>query len=64
MHPSFTVVVDASERRDLLDNCLEFDVIKMLVSVVTRLLLSVLSSLAFVANNMSDWIVRRSKTIS
>ena len=45
---------DDRERCDILDDCLELEVMKVFVSVVTKLLSSVFSPLAFVANYMLE----------
>ena len=59
IYASLFEALEERERLDLRADCLEFDIMKLLVSNVAKLLSSVFSPLAFVANNMSDGIVRR-----
>ena len=52
------------ECRDLLEEYLEFKVMKLFVSDVSTLFSSVLSPLSFVANDMSEGIASTSKRMS
>ena len=64
MYASFIEDLKDRERCDLLDDFFELEVMKLFKSVVSKLLSSVLSLLALVANNISERFASRSKTIS
>ena len=64
LYPSLVQDLEDRERHDLLEDFLEFEVMKLLVLDVSTPLFSILSPLAFVANDTSEGIASKSKTMS
>ena len=56
MYVSFIWDLLDRERRDLLDNCFELELMKLFVPIVSKLLSSILLPLVFVANDTSEGV--------